>query len=113
MELGHDLGQQLVGQVILAVVALAAGWGLWKLWGAVRAATQPSTIEINERGVSYGGSRIAFDRIEEITTADGIEIVGDHRVLNIPGWFCPREARGPVVHELRRLILETASRAGI
>ena len=55
--------------------------------------------------------QIAFDHIEEITTSDGIEIVGDRGVLTIPDWFCPREAVGPVVHELKRLILETASKA--
>jgi hypothetical protein len=107
----RDLSHQLVGQIILAVAALAVLWGLWKIWHAVRAATQPSTIEIGERGVSYGGARIAFDHIEEITTSDGIEIVGDRRVVTIPSWFCPREAVGPVVHELQRLILETAAKA--
>ena len=111
VSLAREMSEQLVGQVILGAAALAVAWGLWKIWHAVRAATQPSTIEIGERGVSYGGSRLAFDHIEEITTSDGIEIVGDRGILTIPGWFCPREAVGPVVHELKRLILETAAKA--
>ena len=100
--------EQANGQAVLALMAAMACGVLWHGVTSVREALQPGAIEITDRGVRYRGSRMAFDRIEEITSAGSIEIVGDRDVLTIAEWFCPREAVEPVAHELQRLIIETA-----
>jgi hypothetical protein len=102
-----------LGRVFLGIGAVMAASLLWKLAGGVRDTFYPGAIEVSDRGVAYRGSRMKFDRIEEITAGTGIEIVGDRRVLAIPASFCPPQAVKPIAHELQRLILEAAPRAGI
>lgn len=102
-----------LGQVLLALGTVVAGVMAWKIVQGVLDTFHPGSIEINDRGVTYRWSRMDFDRIEEITTGLGIEIVGDRRVLAIPASFCPPAAVKPVAHELQRLILEAATKRGL
>jgi hypothetical protein len=105
---GDTFGRVLLGLGAAVLLALA-----WRFARALLDVFRPGAIEVNDRGVSYRWSRMRFSQIEEITTGHGIEIVGDRRVMVIPPSFCPAAAVKPVAHELQRLILETAPRAGI
>lgn len=82
----------LLGVVILALV--------WKLGQGVRDNFSPGTVRVTERGVSYRGSSMAFEEIEEVTANVPIEVVGDRRFLRLA-----------VARELTRLIIEVAPRA--
>jgi hypothetical protein len=98
------LQQGLVG----AMSVLALGL-LWHLWRVVRDVFFPGTLRITERGVSYRGSRMAFDEIEEVPVTLPIEMVGDRRTLRLAESFCPPAAKEALVHEIQRLILEVAT----
>ena len=107
----RDVGGDLLGQVLaglLGVVFLAV---LWKLWAGVRDTFFPGMVRVTENGVSYRFSRMAFERIEEVSATLPIEVVGDRRILRLAESFCPRGAAADVAHELQRLIIEVATRA--
>lgn len=103
-----DLLEQILG-ALMGVVALVF---LWMLWKGVRDTFFPGTVRITERGVSYRGRTMRFDRIEEVTTHLPIEIVGDRRSLSLAPSFCPTTAIATVGHELQRLIVEVGVRNG-
>ena len=102
-----------LGRVFLGLGAVVALIVLGQAAKALLDTFHPGAIEVNDRGVSYRWSRMKFSQIEEITTGHRIEIVGDRRILAIPASFCPPAAVKPVAHELQRLILEAAPKAGV
>jgi hypothetical protein len=101
------------GQVLVALGTAVAGVVAWKILHGLLDTFRPGTITIDDRGVAYRWSRLKFDRIEEVTVGQRIEIVGDRRVLAIAESFCPHEARKTIAHELQRLIVETATKRGL
>ena len=101
------------GRVLLGLAGVVAGVMAWKLSFALLDTFRPGTIAIDDHGVAYRWSRMKFDRIEEVTTGQRIEIAGDRKVLALPVSFCPHEAKTRVAHELQRLILEAATRRGL
>jgi hypothetical protein len=104
----EDMSGDPLGRVLLGLAGVVV---LFMAGAVVRGALNtfhPGAIEVNDRGVSYRWRRMRFDQIEEITTGEQVEIVGDRRVMALPASFCPRAAVNAVAHELQRLILETA-----
>ena len=97
-------------RVLLALMAAAALSLAWRLLRGALDTLVPGAVRVTERGVSYRWTRIAFSDIEEVTSAPGVEVVGDRRKLALPASFCPREADHALAHEIQRLILEIAPR---
>lgn len=102
---GDLLEQTLAG--LMGVVLLVF---LWMLWKGVRDTFFPGTVRITERGASYRGRTMGFDRIEEVIIHLPIEVVGDGRTIRLAPSFCPTTAIGAVGHELQRLIVEVGAR---
>ena len=109
----REASGDLLDRVLLALLAVIGVALLGKLWQGMRDTFFPGAIHVNERGVSYRGSRMRYREIEEVTANIPIEIVGDRRILSLPASFCPPAAVGPLAHELQRLILEVAPRASL
>jgi hypothetical protein len=107
----REVGGDLLEQVLAGLLGVGLLVLLWMLWRGVRDTFFPGTVRVTEGGVSYRGSRMAFDRIEEVIAGPPIEVVGDRRILRLAPSFCPPAATGAVAHELQRLILEVAPRS--
>jgi hypothetical protein len=105
-EPSHDLVPQVL-KGLFGVVMLVL---LWVIGQGVRDTFFPGTVRIAEDGVSYRGSRMKLDEIEEVIAGAPIELLARRRILRIGETFCPRQAIEPVAHELQRLIVDVASK---
>lgn len=104
----RDASGDLLDGVFLGLMGVVALAVLCQLWKGARDTFFPGVVGVTERGLSYRGRRMSFDEIEEVIVGVPIEIVGDRRILSLAVSYCPREAIGPLAHEIQRLILEVA-----
>ena len=109
----REAGGDLLDRVLLGLMGVVALALLWQLWKGARDTFFPGVVCVTDRGVSYRGRRMSFDEVEEVIAGVPIEIVGDRRILNLAVSYCPREAVGPVAHEIQRLILEVAPQSSL
>jgi hypothetical protein len=100
----RDLVSLALGAGLILVLIGFAGW----IARMLRDTFFPGTITVTPEGVSYRGRTMRFEELEEVIGADGIEFVGDRRMLKVAPTFCPPEAVPELCHELERMIIELA-----
>lgn len=109
----REPSSELVPQVLRGLFGVVLLALLWVIGQGVRDTFFPGSVRITEDRVSYRGSRMKLDEIEEVIASAPIQLLAGSRTLTLAETFCPPKAVDAVAHELRRLIVEVGSKRSL